>query len=221
MSPSITLRTNNESTAWWRTFATRHRVAAALLAGIVAVHVATIFGYWFPGVELSRLDWNTANGNVYVPFATPLEKFLVGGAFHYLDGIVFAVVFACALHPVLPWRNTVIGNLAKGVAFGVLLSIISCAFMTPRIYGPARGIDPGVFSLDLGWQYIVSVFVWHIVFGLHVSLIYNPLPSEADIPDNALRQVGPVPVSAAASASGDTKAAPAAGEPAVARSGIS
>ncbi|MFM9498551.1 hypothetical protein ACKI1Q_33720 [Streptomyces galilaeus] len=102
--------TTADDAAWWRLWATRHGVAAAVLGGVIAAHVATIFGYWFPGVGLPRLDWNTANGWVYVPFGTPLEKFAVGGLFHYLDGIIFAV----ALHPVLPWRNTVLGNLAKG-----------------------------------------------------------------------------------------------------------
>ncbi|MFI1731906.1 hypothetical protein ACH40E_22365 [Streptomyces acidicola] len=177
MLQSRTPRTNNESIRWWRTWATRHRVAAAILAGVVATHVATIFGYWFPGVGLTRLDWNTANGSVYVPSAAPLAKFVTGGVFHYLDGILFAVVYACALHPVLPWRNSMVGNLTKGLAFGTLLAVISVAFMTPRVYGPARGVDPGFLSLELGGTYILTVFVWHWVYGLHLSLIYNPLPA--------------------------------------------
>ncbi|MFC1443101.1 hypothetical protein ABUW04_33165 [Streptacidiphilus sp. N1-10] len=164
---------------WWRLWATRHRLAAALMAGLVATQVATIFGYWFPGVGLPRLDWNTVNGLVYVPFASALEKFAVGGVFHYADGIVFAVVFACALHPLLPWRNTVLGNIAKGLAFGTLLAIVAVAFMTPRVYGPAMGADPGFLSLHLGWKYILAVFVWHWVFGLHLALLYNPLPADA------------------------------------------
>jgi hypothetical protein len=99
MLQSRTAGTPNESIQWWRIWATNHRVLAAVVAGVVATHVATIFGYWFPGIGLTRLDWNTANGWVYVPFGSPLAKFVTGGVFHYLDGIVFAVVFACALHP--------------------------------------------------------------------------------------------------------------------------
>ncbi|MCX4903400.1 hypothetical protein [Streptomyces sp. NBC_00878] len=207
MSQSSTLGTENDGIHWWRTWATRHRVASALLAGVVATHVATIIGYWFPGVGLNRLDWNTANGFVYVPSSSPLEKFLVGGAFHYLDGIVFAVVFACAMHPALPWRNTGLGNLTKGLVFGTVLSVISVAFMTPRIYGPARGTDPGFLSLDLGWKYIASVFVWHWIFGLHLSLIYNPLPAGTA----AVGDPRPQAARVAVAASGDAETAPAAG----------
>jgi len=166
----------------WRTWATRHRVLAALLAGLVATHIATACGYWFTGVGLARLDWNTANGFVYTPTASPVAKFLVGGVFHYLDGIVFAVVFVCALHPLLPWRNTQLGNLAKGLAFGTLLAILSVAFMTPHVYGPARGLDPGFLSLNLGWKYLAAVFVWHWIYGIHLAIVFNPLPDEHDAP---------------------------------------
>ncbi|MCK2244620.1 MULTISPECIES: hypothetical protein [unclassified Crossiella] len=162
----------------WRLWATRHRVAAALLAGLVATHVATIIGYWFQGVGLSRLDWNSANGFVYTPFGSAIEKFVIGGVFHYLDGIVFAVVFACALHPLLPWRNTQFGNLAKGLTLGTALAVVSVAFMTPYVYAPARGAEAGFLSLDLGWKYIVAVFVWHWIYGLHLALVYNPLPDD-------------------------------------------
>ncbi|WP_394620068.1 DUF6789 family protein [Lentzea sp. JNUCC 0626] len=170
---------------WWRTWASRHRVLAALLAGLVATHVATACGYWFTGIGLTRLDWNTANGFVYTPAAGPLAKFLVGGVFHYFDGIVFAVVFACALHPLLPWRNTQLGNLAKGFVFGTLLSVLSVVFMTPFVYGPARGSDPGFLSLNLGWQYIAAVFVWHWIYGIHLAIVFNPLPDPLDVPREA------------------------------------
>ncbi|MGW0777871.1 hypothetical protein ACWD01_30455 [Streptomyces sp. NPDC002835] len=191
MLQSRTAGTPNESIQWWRIWATNHRVLAAVVAGVVATHVATIFGYWFPGIGLTRLDWNTANGWVYAPFGSPLAKFVTGGVFHYLDGIVFAVVFACALHPALPWRNTPMGNMAKGLVFGTVLSVISVAFMTPQVYGPARGADPGFLSLDLGGTYILTVFVWHWVYGLHLALIYNPLPTLDGNVEPGVRKASP------------------------------
>jgi len=160
----------------WRRWATRHRVPAALLAGLVATHIATVLGFWMGGFGLVRLDWNTANGKVYVPTESPLAQFLVGGAMHYLDGIVFAVLFAVAVHPQLPWPNSELGNLVKGLLFGTVLAVIALAVLTPLIYGPARGASAGVFSSGFGWRYIVGVFLFHWIYGAHVGLIYSPLP---------------------------------------------
>jgi hypothetical protein len=63
----------------WRRWATEHRVAAAALGGIVAVQVASLLGFWLRGFGLSELDFNTANGAVYLPQATHIQQFLVGG----------------------------------------------------------------------------------------------------------------------------------------------
>src|SRR5260370_29777434 len=90
-------------------------------------------------------------------------------------GVVFAVVFALTLHHLLPWRNTELGNLAKGLFFGTVLAIISCGFMVPLVYFPQ--FHPGFFSLNLGWNVILAIFLWHWVYGLFLGLIYNPLPT--------------------------------------------
>lgn len=159
----------------WRHWATRHPVAAALLAGLVAVHISTVLGFWMGSFGLVRLDWNTANGLVYLPGASPLAQFLVGGAMHYIDGILFAVLFAIALHPRLPWANTEGGNVLKGIAFGTILAVIALAVLTPLVYAPARGAVAGIFSSNFGWQYIVGVFLFHWIYGAHLGLIYSPM----------------------------------------------
>lgn len=158
----------------FRLWATRHRITAALLAGFVAVHVATIIGFWMGGFGLTRQDWPTANGLVYIPHASALALFVVGAVAHYLDGIFFALVFAIGIAPYVPIRATLLGNLAKGVLFGIVLAIVSLSIMTPFIYAPARGSVAGLFSSNFGLVYIVSVFVFHIVYGLNLGLIYNP-----------------------------------------------
>src|SRR5260370_18791499 len=89
----------------WRVWITRHRVVAAILAGIVATHMATIIGFFLPAVGLPQLDWPSANGGVFTPYGSSFHKFFYGSAFHYTDGVVFAVVFALTLHHLLPWRN--------------------------------------------------------------------------------------------------------------------
>lgn len=158
----------------WRRWATRHPVGAALLAGLIAVHIASVLGFWLGGFGLTRLDWNTANGLVYLPEGSPLAQFLFGGLMHYIDGILFGVLFAVALHPWLPWRNTLIGNALKGVVFGTLLAVVALALLTPLIYAPARGAEAGFFSTNFGWEYVLSVFVFHWVYGANLGLIYNP-----------------------------------------------
>ncbi len=166
----------------WRRWATGHRVAAALLAGLIAVHVASIIGFWLGGFNLTRLDWNTANGLVYVPDAEPMSQFLIGGLHHYADGVFFAVVYAIALAPFLPLPATALGNLGKGLLFGTALAVLALAVMTPLVYAPARGTEAGFFSGNFGWNYMLSVFIFHWVYGLHLGLIYNPLDDDSDSP---------------------------------------
>lgn len=156
----------------YRTWVHDHRISAALLAAVVATHMATITGYWLPSIGLPQLDWNRINGSIYTPKASPDVQFLSGGVFHYADGIMFTVVFIVAVYPRLRWQSTTLGNALKGLFFGTLLATISCAFMIPRVYFPAGNV--GFFSHHLGWKLLLAVYVWHWVYGLHLGLIYNP-----------------------------------------------
>jgi hypothetical protein len=164
-----------EAVSSYREWVSAHRVAAALLAGVVATHMATVIGYWMPSVGLPQLDWNRANGMIYTPKGSANLQFLSGGIFHYTDGIVFAVIFAVAVHPMLPWRSTQVGNVLKGLTLGTLLATISCVWMTPRVYFPHGHV--GFFSHNLGFKFILAVYLWHWVFGLHLGVIYNPARS--------------------------------------------
>ena len=161
----------------YRTWVRDHRVSAALLAAVVATHVATVIGYWMPGIGLPQLDWNRINGTIYTPKASPDVQFLSGGVFHYVDGIVFTIVFVVAIYPLLRWRSTAFGNTLKGLFFGTTLATISCAFMIPRVYFPAAHV--GFFSHHLGWKLVLAVYVWHWVYGLNLGMIYNPSHSDA------------------------------------------
>src|SRR5260370_41053859 len=76
----------------WRVLITRPRVAAAILAGIVATHMATIIGFWLPAVGLPKLDWPSVNGGVFTPYGSAIQQFVSGSVFHYTDGVVFTVV---------------------------------------------------------------------------------------------------------------------------------
>jgi hypothetical protein len=175
-----------EAVAAYRRWVSRHQVVAALVGGLVAVHVATILGLWMGDFGLKRLDWPTANGLVYIPHAGPVALFLVGGLFHYLDGMFFALVFALGLAPHLPFGSGTRGNLLKALAFGLALSIVALLIMTPLVYAPARGSVAGFFSHNFGWQYIVGNLIFHLVYGLHLGLIYNPSDTrDSDLDDAA------------------------------------
>jgi hypothetical protein len=160
----------------YRAWVSDHRVSAALLAAVVATHVATVIGYWMPGIGLPQLDWNRINGAIYTPNGSPDLQFLSGGVFHYVDGIVFTVVFVVAVYPLLRWRSTTFGNALKGLLFGTVLATISCAFMIPRVYLPDAHV--GFFSHHLGWKLLLAVYVWHWVYGLNLGMIYNPSGSD-------------------------------------------
>lgn len=169
----VPARTEPAGTLAFRRWVTDHPVSSAILAGLVATHLATIIGYWMPGIGLPQLDWNRVNGAVFTPNQSPNVQFVAGGFFHYTDGIVLSVLFALLMHPRLPGRSTPRNNLLKGLAYGTLLTVIALVFMVPRVYLPHT--DVGFFSVNLGWKFLLAVFLWHVVYGIHLGVIYNPL----------------------------------------------
>jgi hypothetical protein len=172
----VRVRTEPVGILAFRRWVTDHPVSSAILAGLVATHLATVIGYWMPGVGLPRLDWNRVNGAIFTPNQSPVVQFVSGGFFHYADGIVLSLLFALLMHPRLPGRNTPLNNVLKGLAFGTLLTIIALVFMVPRVYLPHDGV--GFFSINLGWKFLLAVFLWHVVYGLHLGAVYNPLPRD-------------------------------------------
>jgi hypothetical protein len=160
----------------WRRWATRHRVAAAMLAGLVGTHVATLLGFWFGPFKLTRLDYNTANGGVYLPNASPLSQFLYGGLSHYLDGVFFAVIFAVGIAPRLPFGSSARGNMLKALAFSTILALLALFVTAPYVFGPTfTGVYDPLISFKKGWNNVFSVFLWHWIYGAHLGLIYNPV----------------------------------------------
>src|SRR5205814_8593646 len=137
---------------------------------------ATMTGYWNHGVGLPVLDWNTTIGLQLLPTASRKSQFFAGGAAHYTAGVCFALLYACGPHMFIPLRNTVLGNMGKAMLFGTFLALVSATIMIPLVFYPQ--LDPGFFSHNLGFKFVLSIFVWHWVYGLHLGVIYNPLPDE-------------------------------------------
>ena len=194
-----------------RAIATRHKIATAIVGGLVATHLATMFGYWDHVFGLKVLDWNLGNGFQLLPpktaHASYVTTFLVGGGAHYLNGLCFALLFAFAVHPLIPIRNTALGNLAKGLIWGTVLAIVSAGFMTPYVFEPDAHL--GFFSHRAGFLFILAIFIWHWIFGATLGTIYNPLPDDEVIESQVTLSRLEVNGSSTESAHGRTTGIPA------------
>jgi hypothetical protein len=159
----------------WRVWVTRHPIGGALIAGFVATHIATVIGFWFKGIGLPQLNWPVVNGNVVLPAGTStVSKFIVGEVFiHGLDGLVFTLIFAIILFPLMGSRVTPVMNMAKAVFFSLLLGTLSIGFMVPYVYLPHAGA--GLFSTGFGWKTVTAIYLWHLAFGFTLGLLYNPM----------------------------------------------
>ena len=129
-SPSFIARIpTDDSLPRWRAWVARHPIGGSLLAGAVATQFATVFGIWFPGFGLPSLNWPVANGELIlgIPVGTPATAatYIVGELSHFTDGVFFALLFALLFHPLIPIRNTLLGNLIKAFLYGTVLAVIS------------------------------------------------------------------------------------------------
>ncbi len=159
---------------------------SGLAAGFVATHVATVFGLWFDGARLPTFDFNTLNGWLYLGFTRPPEvTFVVGGVIHYINGILFGLIFALVIHPMMgralkplaPMTPTV--NYVKGLIWGWTLWIISSALWMPLLIGPLFGPGSvGPFLTSFGPNGVQALFtnlLWHTIYGLNLGLLFQPM----------------------------------------------
>jgi hypothetical protein len=161
---------------------------SGLITGIIATHVATVSGLWFAGSRLPKFDFNTLNGYLYLGltygFTHPAEAFVIGGVIHYINGILWGLIFALVIHPTLgkwvkglaPMTPTI--NYLKGLLWGWALWIISSAAWMPLVVG-SLGIPVGPFLTSFGTVGVQAVFtnlLWHTIYGLNLGLLFNPTP---------------------------------------------
>jgi hypothetical protein len=170
----------------WREYTTRHRLVVAIVAGLVATHVTTNFGMWYHGLGLPDLNFNLLNG--YLVFGNsamdpagmsdPVTLTTFGAGVHYAQGVAFALLFAFGISPIIPIRNSVVGNVIKAVIFGLILATLSAVWwinLFPNLAGP--GVSAGIFMSNLGadsWKWVLAIYLWHIVYGINLGLFYQP-----------------------------------------------
>lgn len=163
----------------FRSAVSNNKLVAALVAAVVSTHMATVTGYWYRmigfvnGQGYVTLDWPAFNGFLIMPKASPWEQWVSGFLLHSLTGICFGLIYAYLIHPRLPLPNTMWGNMGKALIWGGILAVISALWWTPANFPE---FNPGFLALNLGWKTTVGIFIWHVVYGVHLGAFYNPLP---------------------------------------------
>jgi hypothetical protein len=176
----------------WREWVGRHPISGAALAGLIATQMATIVGYFLPGIGLPSLNWPAVNGALVVPDASPGAQFAAGAFVHTIDGVVFALLFAVLVWGRIPLPNTSTGNVEKGVIYGIVLAIISAGFLVPYVYLPKTGAGLFSFGYDDGWKLPAAILLWHLVYGFFLGTLYSPAAAQPASSDDELARAAVV-----------------------------
>jgi hypothetical protein len=160
----------------WRVWVTKHPIGGAALAGFMATWIATIFGFWLGGIGLPQLNWPIANGAVVLAKSSEAVQFTAGEFIHGIDGIVFTIIVATFIFPMLGRARTPAANMGRALLFAFVLATLSAGFLVPYVYYPHVGA--GIFGSGFGWKVVFAVYVWHLVFGVNLGLLYSPLSAD-------------------------------------------
>jgi hypothetical protein len=160
----------------WRVWITKHPIGGAALAGFMATWIATIFGFWLGGIGLPQLNWPIANGSVVLAKSSAAVQFTAGEFIHGIDGIVFTIIVATFIFPMLGRARTPAANMGRALLFALVLATLSAGFLVPYVYYPHVGA--GIFGSGFGWKVVFAVYVWHLVFGVNLGLLYSPLSAD-------------------------------------------
>lgn len=176
----------------WRHWVRSRPFAAAAVAGLVATQMSTIVGYFLNAVGLPQLNWPAVNGALVLPGGSPGAQFAAGAFVHHIDGVVFAMLFVVLVWRKIPLPNTSLGNVGKGIAYSVVLAVLSTGLLIPYAYFAKIGLDPFSFGLQqlqqpgptaptytgIGWKLPFAILVWHVVFGFFLGALYDPSNDE-------------------------------------------
>lgn len=163
------------ATAWWYDWVNTHRVGAIALVGVIATQLGTYFGYVFPAIGLPTLPWPLYNGVLAVPAEAygTTGSFFAGQSLHFVNGIVFAILFAVLARPMMPFRNTHSGNVLSGLLYGLVMTVISIGILVPYAYVPKQGYGFFSFYGPDGWKLPAGVLLWHLIYGFFLGALYQ------------------------------------------------
>ena len=175
----------------WHKWVEDHPVGGLAVIGVIATQLGTYFGYVFPAVGLPTLPWPMYNGALALGISGPnwngyfddkwaatLDNasgmFFSGQALHFVNGIVFAMLFGIIAHKQIPVK----GHVAKGLVYGVIMTILSAGVLVPYAYVAEQGYGLFLFDGPDGWKLPFGILVWHLIYGGMIGLLYQPKNSD-------------------------------------------
>jgi hypothetical protein len=180
----------------WQNFVDTKSIAALAVVSLIATQLGTYFGYVFPAIGLPVLPWPlyngllgttlnvdgadaltrvTAGGTFDAVFATSGESFFTGHALHFVNGIVFGLLYGILFRELFGnWKRTNGGNISIGLTYAVIMSVISAGLLVPYAYVPNQGYGLFLFDGPDGWKLPAAVLVWHLIYGFFLGALYQP-----------------------------------------------
>jgi hypothetical protein len=164
----------------WHNWVDNHPVGGIVLVAVIATQLGTYFGYVFPAIGLPTLPWPLFNGSLVAPAteAGTVASYFAGQSMHYVNGIVFGILYAVLVHQMIPLMNDHWGNVLRGLIYGVALTIVSIGLLVPYAYVPKQGYGFFSFSGPDGWKLPAGVLLWHLIYGFFLGLLYQPRVDE-------------------------------------------
>lgn len=159
----------------WHNWVASHPIGGLALTGLIATQLGTYFGYCFKAIGLPTLPWPAYNGALIDvtgtggTWGTPISQYFAGQSVHFVNGIVFAILFGVLAHSQLPGKHVV-----KGLLYGVIMTIVSVGFLVPYAYVPKMGYGLFLFDGPDGWKLPAGVLLWHLIYGFFLGTLYQP-----------------------------------------------
>ena len=179
--------------AVWQRWVDTRPIASLILVSVIATQLGTYFGYVFPAVGLPVLPWPLYNGILGTTiadgfhgavadpaFAVSAGSFFVGHALHFVNGIVFGILFGILAREMLPGKNTNAGSIGKGLMYGGIMTIISAGLLVPYAYVPEQGYGLFLFDGPDGWKLPFGILVWHLIYGFFLGALWQPREAAVD-----------------------------------------
>ncbi|MGD9701171.1 MAG: hypothetical protein AB7J47_08580 [Acidimicrobiia bacterium] len=176
--------------ARWQQWVEAKPILSLLMVGIIATELGTYFGYVFPAVGLPVLPWPLYNGILGTTivdgvsgatvegFAVSSDAFFVGHSLHFINGIVFAMLWGIMFREDV--ARFIKSNVVRGLLYGVIMTIISAGLLVPYAYVPEQGYGFFLFDGPDGWKLPFGILVWHLIYGLFLGLLWNPTDNTTD-----------------------------------------